>query len=249
MTYYVFMIDLKNSTLMDKDTRVRCQNMLNTAKQIINSMFHKDGLELVFASGDSIQGFSTNASIVFKACIIAQYIMFPVEIHAGIGSGELYINWSNEPEGSNSCDGPAYHSAKKCIIKSRDEVLDCVIDFSTSLISIDVLFNTILKTIQSIKESNTTLQNSYLAAYVLLVFTDQAPLAIQNISTYKANKNIEVVEIQNVRDILPPQLLTKLFDVTIQNVRTVLKRSFALEISDLYQACLSYLIGSCEDSL
>jgi len=235
--YYVLMCDIKDSTLMSADARNICQIRLKEAKNLINSLLFDDDLKLVFNSGDSVQGFSRDAQVVFKAGVLLQHLMHPNKMHIGIGSGDLHV--IDQTEGSNACDGPAYHEALKSIETSKYQSLDFVVRFPDDA---DGLINSLLHAIQLVKSDKTEKQNTFAAISCLLDVSNYNEQVCGFIAKYYAsNQNADdfVLMAQSTRN--TAEILGMLEATSKQNIRNILNKSKAREINYFYLSCLKYL--------
>lgn len=96
------------------DDRYEIQKKLLTVIDFLNKVY-KDSLvkKVEISSGDSFQGLFHNPGVAFLYIRIAQMLLYPTKIRAGIGVGDL--DYIDKDFGSNLLDGEAYHNAKDAI--------------------------------------------------------------------------------------------------------------------------------------
>lgn len=160
------MIDLKKSRAIDQQRRQEIQYFLIQVSETLNQMFRPSILkELRFTNGDEVQGLFKRKSDAYNCLRLFRRVVFPLEIHAGIGIGD----WTTVvPEYDTSYqDGSAYHNARKAIETAKREK-----DYIALLCSKsdnDLLWNTMMNAGFSLMEENTGFQND-LAVYFECIY-------------------------------------------------------------------------------
>lgn len=218
---------------MDADTRRKYQLKLKNTKNTINNYIKNRDMKIEFSSGDSLQGFTKDPVLAFTVCILIEYIMHPIKIHAGIGNGEIYV--MDNTEGSNANDGPAYHSAASSLEISKKTSRELVVSFESSM---DDFLNQILALIERIKIRNTEKQNFYLSLFCYLQLFDFNYEIINKIIGDHEVHNLDSLN-ANVQN--HASYISKAFETTLQNTYDMLKKSDAQIVCESYFICINYL--------
>lgn len=141
--YAALIIDIKESREMDDKIRFKCQKKLLDVITFMNEVNAGSLIEkMVFSSGDSVQALFTDCSSAFACYLFIKYLMYPYEIHCGIGYGKIneYIKTSNkEGLNSNFMDGECYHKARIAI--DRTKINNCGVLFKTDSKQVDLIIN------------------------------------------------------------------------------------------------------------
>ena len=131
--YSVLMIDLKNSRSYSIQDRNNLQNSILNSIKILNKAF-KNSIkkEVEFSAGDEIQGLFTSPHSAYLYYRLFSIIIFPIEIHSGIGYGTWDIVMDNES--GTAQDGTVYHNARKAIDEAKNSL-----EYSLSKVSIKII--------------------------------------------------------------------------------------------------------------
>ena len=104
------MVDLKNSRSYNIKDRNNIQNSILSGINILNKIF-KNSIEkeVEFSAGDEIQGLFISSQSAYLYYRLFSMLIFPIEIHSGIGYGTWDIVMDNER--TTAQDGTVYHNA------------------------------------------------------------------------------------------------------------------------------------------
>ena len=113
------MVDLKNSRSYDIQDRNNIQNSILSSINILNKIF-KNSIEkeVEFSAGDEIQGLFISPQSAYLYYRLFSMLIFPIQIHTGIGFGTWDIRVENES--STAQDGTVYHNARKAIDEAKN---------------------------------------------------------------------------------------------------------------------------------
>ena len=113
------MVDLKNSRSYDIQDRNNIQNSILSSINILNKIF-KNSIEkeVEFSAGDEIQGLFISSQSAYLYYRLFSMLIFPIQIHTGIGFGTWDIRVENES--STAQDGTVYHNARKAIDEAKN---------------------------------------------------------------------------------------------------------------------------------
>lgn len=150
--YSALMIDLKNSRSYSIQDRNSIQNSILNSVSILNKIF-KNSIEkeVDFSAGDEIQGLFISPQSAYLYYRLFSTIIFPVEIHSGIGFG----TWDIKVDSANSTaqDGIVYHYARKAIDEAKKSLEYSALFYSKS--KNDIIVNSLINasTLLSSKQS------------------------------------------------------------------------------------------------
>lgn len=199
---------------MDAGVRRLAQARLKEAKNAVNALFSE--VRVAFSSGDSLQGYTQDAALALRICLLIVFLMKPYEIHCGIGTGAIYVL---DEEGTNASDGPAYHDALSSLERSKGEGRALAAHFGGPG---DELINRLMASVQIIMERNTKKQN----AYVNL-------MCVNLLSHPEADmKGLRKRAIEHFQEAT---------NTSIQNVYSMLHKSKAEFIAEACHTCVRYL--------
>ncbi|HWR22875.1 MAG TPA: SatD family protein [Feifaniaceae bacterium] len=112
--YVAVIMDLRASKKMKPEERQRCQEKLGRVLALVNDIYGSYMVSKAeFSAGDSIQTLFTELDEALNFMFCVQKFMYPFQLDAGLGIGDLYVHVENE--GSNAQDGPCYHYARKAL--------------------------------------------------------------------------------------------------------------------------------------
>lgn len=235
MVYYVFMIDLMESKKMDEDARRESQARLKNVKNVVNAFANA---RVAFSSGDSLQGYFSDAALALRICLLIVYLMDPIAVHCGIGTGEIYV--IDEEEGTNASDGPAYHDALRSLERSKNETREIAAHFG---IGADALIETALESARLLRNANTGRQNMFATLASLACLSDGdrriVELGIQSAGLYGAacpDGDVRLDERQHLA-----HFIARATNTSIQNGYDMIRKSNALFIAGTYRTCLHFL--------
>ena len=150
--YSALMIDLKNSRSYSIQDRNNIQNSILNSIKILNKVF-KNSIkkEVEFSAGDEIQGLFTSPHSAYLYYRLFSIIIFPIEIHSGIGFG----TWDIKVDGASSTaqDGTVYHYARNAIDEAKKSLEYSVLFYSKN--KNDIIINSLINgaTLLSSKQS------------------------------------------------------------------------------------------------
>ena len=135
------MIDLKNSRSYSIQDRNNIQNSILNSINILNKIF-KNSIEkeVEFSAGDEIQGLFVSPQSAYLYYRLFSTIIFPIEIHSGIGFG----TWDIKVDGASSTaqDGTVYHYARKAIDEAKKSLEYSVLFYSKN--KNDIIVNSLI---------------------------------------------------------------------------------------------------------
>ena len=146
------MVDLKNSRSYDIQDRNNIQNSILSSINILNKIF-KNSIEkeVEFSAGDEIQGLFISSQSAYLYYRLFSMLIFPIQIHTGIGFGTWDIRVENES--STAQDGTVYHNARKAIDEAKNSLEYSVLFYSKN--KNDIIINSLINgaTLLSSKQS------------------------------------------------------------------------------------------------
>ena len=168
--YSVLMVDLKNSRSYDIQDRNNIQNSILSSINILNKIF-KNSIEkeVKFSAGDEIQGLFISPQSAYLYYRLFSMLIFPIQIHTGIGFGTWDIRVENES--STAQDGTVYHNARKAIDEAKKSLEYSVLFYSKS--KNDIIVNSLINSnnLLTIKQSKYQ-NNLMLLAEILYPITN-----------------------------------------------------------------------------
>lgn len=220
---------------MDEEARRESQARLKQTRNALNG-FLAGAARAEFSSGDSLQGYTKDAALALRICLLAVYLMHPYELHCGIGTGEIYVL----DDDTNASDGPAYHDALESLERSKREAREVAAHFG---IHTDGVLNALLLASQLLKKANTDRQNLYVALVCLLILShgdgEIMKLCLAN-AGFPGDQSFEIDDIAAEKRNLA-ELTARLAKTTRQNSYDMLKKSNALSIAEMCDTCVSFL--------
>jgi len=155
--YSVLMIDLKNSRSYSIQDRNNLQNSILNSIKILNKAF-KNSIkkEVEFSAGDEIQGLFTSPHSAYLYYRLFSIIIFPIEIHSGIGYGTWDIVMDNES--STAQDGTVYHNARKAIDEAKKSLEYSVLFYSSN--KNDLIVNSLINSCNLLAFKQSKYQNN-----------------------------------------------------------------------------------------
>lgn len=164
------MVDLKNSRSYDIQDRNNIQNSILSSINILNKIF-KNSIEkeVEFSAGDEIQGLFISSQSAYLYYRLFSMLIFPIQIHTGIGFGTWDIRVENES--STAQDGTVYHNARKAIDEAKKSLEYSVLFYSKS--KNDIIVNSLINSnnLLTIKQSKYQ-NNLMLLAEILYPITN-----------------------------------------------------------------------------
>ena len=151
------MIDLKNSRSYSIQDRNNIQNSILNSINILNKIF-KNSIEkeVEFSAGDEIQGLFVSPQSAYLYYRLFSTIIFPIEIHSGIGFG----TWDIKVDGASSTaqDGTVYHYARKAIDEAKKSLEYSVLFYSKN--KNDIIVNSLINSNNLLAEKQSKYQNN-----------------------------------------------------------------------------------------
>ena len=180
--YSVLMIDLKNSRLYDIQDRNNIQNSILSSINILNKIF-KNSIEkeVKFSAGDEIQGLFISLQSAYLYYRLFSMLIFPIQIHTGIGFGTWDIRVENES--STAQDGTVYHNARKAIDEAKKSLEYSTLFYSKS--KNDIIINSLINAAALLAFKQSEYQNKLMLLAEILY-----PIASEDIIDYKNLKEI-----------------------------------------------------------
>ena len=180
--YSVLMIDLKNSRLYDIQDRNNIQNSILSSINILNKIF-KNSIEkeVKFSAGDEIQGLFISPQSAYLYYRLFSMLIFPIQIHTGIGFGTWDIRVENES--STAQDGTVYHNARKAIDEAKKSLEYSTLFYSKS--KNDIIINSLINAAALLAFKQSEYQNKLMLLAEILY-----PIASEDIIDYKNLKEI-----------------------------------------------------------
>ncbi|QQB73160.1 SatD family protein [Fusobacterium canifelinum] len=180
--YSVLMIDLKNSRSYTIQDRNNIQNSILNSIKILNKIFENSiEKEVEFSAGDEIQGLFTSAQSAYLYYRLFSMLIFPIEIHSGIGFGTWDIKVDNAS--STAQDGIAYHNARKAIDEAKKSLEYSVLFYSKD--KNDTIINSLINSNNLLSTKQSKYQNNLMLLAEVLY-----PIASKDIIDYKNLKEL-----------------------------------------------------------
>ena len=151
------MIDLKNSRSYSIQDRNSIQNTILNSIKILNKIF-KNSIkkEVEFSAGDEIQGLFISPESTYLYYRLFSMLIFPIEIHSGIGYGTWDIVMNNES--STAQDGTVYHYARKAIDEAKKSLEYSVLFYSSN--KNDLIINSLINSSNLLALKQSKYQNN-----------------------------------------------------------------------------------------
>lgn len=154
--YTALMIDLKKSRSYSDIDRFEIQDFFLDAMFCLNYIFEPSlAQEVSFSAGDELQGLFIRPEAAFLYLRLFKMLIFPVQVHAGIGYGDWSIQINDA--GTTAQDGPTYHNARHAIFEAKKAA-----DYSALIYSrtnMDSLLNTLMNSCFLLTENQSLYQN------------------------------------------------------------------------------------------
>lgn len=181
--YSALIIDIKKSKKYELQVRNELQEYLTKCIRLLNTMYQSTlSCEVTFSAGDELQGLFESPSAAVLYWRLLEFMVYPVEIRAGIGIGE----WNVRIEGglSTEQDGPAYHNARAAIDEVYKKQLQKVRINSKS--EKDLFANFLLNNSMGYKSQQNYIQNILqLAAEIMYPFQEESSCIEMNGYAYQ----------------------------------------------------------------
>ena len=176
------MVDLKNSRSYDIQDRNNIQNSILSSINILNKIF-KNSIEkeVEFSAGDEIQGLFISSQSAYLYYRLFSMLIFPIQIHTGIGFGTWDIRVENES--STAQDGTVYHNARKAIDEAKKSLEYSTLFYSKS--KNDIIINSLINAADLLAFKQSEYQNKLMLLAEILY-----PIASEDIIDYKNLKEI-----------------------------------------------------------
>ena len=180
--YSVLMVDLKNSRSYDIQDRNNIQNSILSSINILNKIF-KNSIEkeVKFSAGDEIQGLFISPQSAYLYYRLFSMLIFPIQIHTGIGFGTWDIRVENES--STAQDGTVYHNARKAIDEAKKSLEYSVLFYSKS--KNDIIVNSLINASTLLSSKQSEYQNKLMLLAEILY-----PIASEDIIEYEKLKEL-----------------------------------------------------------
>ena len=176
------MIDLKNSRSYSIQDRNSIQNSILNSITTLNKIF-KNSIEkeVEFSAGDEIQGLFLSSQAAYLYYRLFSMLIFPVEIHCGIGFG----TWDIKVESASSTaqDGTVYHYARNAIDEAKKSLEYSVLFYSKN--KNDIIINSLINSNNLLAEKQSKYQNNLMLLAEILY-----PIANGDIIEYKELKEL-----------------------------------------------------------
>ena len=180
--YSALMIDLKNSRSYSIQDRNNIQNSVLNSINILNKIF-KNSIEkeVEFSAGDEIQGLFVSPKSAYLYYRLFSTIIFPIEIHSGIGFG----TWDIKVDSASSTaqDGTVHHYARKAIDEAKKSLEYSVLFYSKS--KNDIIVNSLINASTLLSSKQSEYQNKLMLLAEILY-----PIASEDIIEYKKLKEL-----------------------------------------------------------
>ena len=151
------MVDLKNSRSYDIQDRNNIQNSILSSINILNKIF-KNSIEkeVEFSAGDEIQGLFISPQSAYLYYRLFSMLIFPIQIHTGIGFGTWDIRVENES--STAQDGTVYHNARKAIDEAKNSLEYSILFYSGN--KNDLIINSLINSANLLSSKQSKYQNN-----------------------------------------------------------------------------------------
>ena len=180
--YSVLMVDLKNSRSYNIQDRNNIQNSILSSINILNKIF-KNSIEkeVEFSAGDEIQGLFVSPKSAYLYYRLFSTIIFPIEIHSGIGFG----TWDIKVDSASSTaqDGTVYHYARKAIDEAKKSLEYSVLFYSKS--KNDIIVNSLINASTLLSSKQSEYQNKLMLLTEILY-----PIASGDMIEYEKLKEL-----------------------------------------------------------
>ena len=180
--YSALMIDLKNSRSYSIQDRNNIQNSILNSITTLNKIF-KNSIEkeVEFSAGDEIQGLFISSQSAYLYYRLFSMLIFPVEIHCGIGLG----TWDIKVESASSTaqDGTVYHYARKAINEAKKSLEYSVLFYSKS--KNDIIVNSLINASTLLSSKQSEYQNKLMLLAEILY-----PIVSSDMIEYEKLKEI-----------------------------------------------------------
>ena len=180
--YSVLMVDLKSSRSYNIQDRNNIQNSILSSINILNKIF-KNSIEkeVEFSAGDEIQGLFVSPKSAYLYYRLFSTIIFPIEIHSGIGFG----TWDIKVDSASSTaqDGTVYHYARKAIDEAKKSLEYSVLFYSKS--KNDIIVNSLINASTLLSSKQSEYQNKLMLLAEILY-----PIASEDIIEYEKLKEL-----------------------------------------------------------
>ena len=180
--YSVLMIDLKNSRSYSTQDRNKLQSSILNSIKILNKVF-KNSIkkEVEFSAGDEIQGLFISSQSAYLYYRLFSMLIFPIEIHSGIGYGTWDIVIDNES--TTAQDGTVYHNARKAIDEAKNSLEYSILFYSGN--KNDLIINSLINSSNLLALKQSKYQNNLMLLTEILY-----PIANGDIIEYKELKEL-----------------------------------------------------------
>ena len=180
--YSALMIDLKNSRSYSIQDRNSIQNFILNSMTTLNKIF-KNSIEkeVEFSAGDEIQGLFVSSQSAYLYYRLFSMLIFPVEIHCGIGLG----TWDIKVDSASSTaqDGTVYHYARNAIDEAKKSLEYSVLFYSKN--KNDIIINSLINATALLAFKHSEYQNKLMLLAEILY-----PIVSEDIINYKNLKEI-----------------------------------------------------------
>ena len=180
--YSALMIDLKNSRSYSIQDRNSIQNFILNSMTTLNKIF-KNSIEkeVEFSAGDEIQGLFVSSQSAYLYYRLFSMLIFPVEIHCGIGLG----TWDIKVESASSTaqDGTVYHYARNAIDEAKKSLEYSVLFYSKN--KNDIIINSLINSNNLLAEKQSKYQNNLMLLAEILY-----PIVSGDMIEYKELKEL-----------------------------------------------------------
>ena len=180
--YSALMIDLKNSRSYSIQDRNNIQNTVLNSINILNKIF-KNSIEkeVEFSAGDEIQGLFVSPKSAYLYYRLFSTIIFPIEIHSGIGFG----TWDIKVDSASSTaqDGTVYHYARKATDEAKKSLEYSVLFYSKS--KNDIIINSLINASTLLSSKQSEYQNKLMLLAEILY-----PIASGDMVEYEKLKEL-----------------------------------------------------------
>ena len=176
------MIDLKNSRSYSTQDRNKLQSSILNSIKILNKVF-KNSIkkEVEFSAGDEIQGLFISSQSAYLYYRLFSMLIFPIEIHSGIGYGTWDIVIDNES--TTAQDGTVYHNARKAIDEAKNSLEYSILFYSGN--KNDLIINSLINSSNLLALKQSKYQNNLMLLTEILY-----PIANGDIIEYKELKEL-----------------------------------------------------------
>lgn len=154
--YSALIIDIKKSKSYDINVRNDVQEHLTKCIKLLNNVYKTTiACDVTFSAGDELQGLFNSPLSAVMYWRILEFLVYPVQIRAGIGVGEWNVRIDGGP--STEQDGPAYHNARNAIKEVHKRQMQSIRINSKS--ERDIFTNYIINNSMGYKRKQNHMQN------------------------------------------------------------------------------------------